>query len=555
MKTIFRIGLLFSFSTLLYSMNALSLVDMRNANYTNSWCDIESPGTGYDLRFCRTYNSRSLNSGSVGYGWCTEFETKIEPTAEGGLKLSECGAGQEIVYNPKEFSPKDKAKIIDLIIAKVKEAKKPSERELNSLRSSLETDSALRNRFALSYKVALPVKEGQTYFAAGFTSEFIELRNGQYTRTYSDGSSQKFDNQGRMLSKFDKAGNFIRLTYSKNDLQEIADSSGRKLSLKYYSNGKLRSISGPGGLSAEYSFHDNMEDLKSVKTSGKNTWSYEYDDSHNMVKATAPDGKFIAIQYDKKNDWVVAFTDEEKCIEKYSFEENEKTPKLNYWVNVNKTCGKEVTNESRYEFWYAEKSDKSLFLKRALSSVNGFETDMSYHPDFGKPTKIRRNNVTFDFDYYPSGLVKSKASNTTRIFYEYTAGSSKVTRVRQENLDEKGKVVASRQTDFRYDGRGNLTQAENSAGQKAIMTYDQKGRIATILDQAKKVVKIQYEDRFDKPAVVNRPGLGTIKVSYKNDGEIDKIQSDEGPLVATQVASSFSNLLEIISPATAEVFN
>lgn len=87
------------------------------------------------------------------------------------------------------------------------------------------------------------------------------------------------------------------------------------------------------------------------------------------------------------------------------------------------------------------------------------------------------------------------------------------------------------------------------------MTYDQRGRIATITDQAKKIVKIDYEERFGKPAVVTRPGLGTIHVTYKPNGEIDKVNSAEGPSVAMQVASTFNNLLDVIAPATAEVFN
>lgn len=86
------------------------------------------------------------------------------------------------------------------------------------------------------------------------------------------------------------------------------------------------------------------------------------------------------------------------------------------------------------------------------------------------------------------------------------------------------------------------------------MTYDNKGRIATITDQAKKVVKIEYEDRFGKPSVVTRPGLGTIKVTYKPSGEINKVESKEGPSVAMQVASTFNNLLDVVAPATSEVF-
>ena len=39
---------------------AEALVDTRNANYSDSWTDLQLPGSGYNLQIQRTYNSRSL---------------------------------------------------------------------------------------------------------------------------------------------------------------------------------------------------------------------------------------------------------------------------------------------------------------------------------------------------------------------------------------------------------------------------------------------------------------------------------------------------------------
>ena len=67
-------------------------------------------------------------------------------------------------------------------------------------------------------------------------------------------------------------------------------------------------------------------------------------------------------------------------------------------------------------------------------------------------------------------------------------------------------------------------------------------------------VTIDYDERYGKPTVVTRPGLGTIKVSYKPNGDIAKVDSAEGPTVASQVASTFNNLLDVIAPATQELY-
>jgi YD repeat-containing protein len=536
------------------SLQAFAIVDMKNANFANSWVDLEVPGSGYDLKITRTYNSKSLFDGMFGFGWCSDFETSMQVTAEGNLKLTECGAGQEIFYTPREFGRKEIDRTIAQIIEKVRAAKKADEKTLKSMAADMVDDHDLRSKFAFAYKVALPVKEGTQFFANGREVESVTFAKGVYTRNMPDGSYMRFDKEGRLTHMYDKNGNYLKMDYDGGALKEIVDNNGRKLLFKFYTNKKVKSITGPNNLSAEYTF-GNSNDLSSVKNAWKSNFSYEYDDLHNLTKATYPDKTFIALTYDKKNDWVTSFTDREKCLENYKYEFDDKNPKMHYWSSVKKTCGKEVVNESKHEFWYADRKDGQTYLARVASTVNGNVTDITYHEAFGKPIAIRRNNDRYTFEYYANGLVKSKSTDLSKLVYEYDNKTGKVSHVTTSRLNEKGKVISVHKAEFKYDAKGNLTFGQNSDGQKVTMTYDQRGRIATITDQAKKIVKIDYEERFGKPAVVTRPGLGTIKVSYKSNGEIDKVNSAEGPSVAMQVASAFNNLLDVIAPATAEIFN
>ncbi len=533
---------------------AHAIVDMKNANFANSWIDLEVPGTGYDLKVNRTYNSKSLFDGMFGFGWCSDFETSLQVTAEGNLKVTECGAGQEIYYTPREFGKKEIDRTIAQIIEKMKAAKKGDEKQWKEIARDMQTDHDLRSKFAFAYKVAVPVKEGAQFFANGKEVESITYAKGIYTRNLPDASYQRFDGNGKLTHLYDKNGNYLKLDYDGTMVKEVVDNNGRKLSFKYFTNKKVKTITGPGNLVAEYKF-DNLNDLSWAKNAWNNVYTYEYDDVHNLVKATYPDKTFVTLTYDKKNDWVTSFTDRQKCSEKYAYEFDSKNPKLHYWSTVKKTCGKEVVNESKHEFWYAERKDGQIYLSRVASTVNDNVTDITYHDVFGKPIAIRRNNERFTFEYYPNGQVKTKNSDVNKLAFDYDKATGKVSQVVTRTVDEKGKVIATRKSEFKYDKKGNLTFAQNSDGQKITMTYDQRGRIATITDQAKKLVKIQYEERFGKPSIVTRPGMGTIKVSYKASGEIDKVNSAEGPSVAMQVASTFNNLLDVISPATAEVFN
>ncbi|WP_413585951.1 DUF6531 domain-containing protein [Bdellovibrio sp. HCB274] len=539
----------------LFSAQAYALVDMKNANYSNTWIDMDVPGTGYDLKIVRTYNSRSLFNGMFGFGWCSDFETSMEVNAEGNIKVKECGGGMEVTFSPREVSRADIDNTITQIVNKMKAEKKVgvTDSYLASLRTQLVEDDSTRTELARKYGVIVPVKEGTKFFANGREVENFTFNKTFYTRNLPDGSAQRFNLTGGLTHIYDKNGNFLKFEYEKNQLTKIEDNNGRRLAFKYYQNKKVKSITGPNGLNVDYKFA-NLDDLASVKNAWNKTYSYEYDDLHNLTKATWPDKTFIAVKYDKKNDWVTSFSNRDKCLETYKYEFSQNDPENHYWSSVKKVCGKDVVADDKYEFWHRQRPDGQHYLQRVMTTINGNVTDISYHEVFGKPTGIRRNSERISYEYYPDGLVKVKATPATRMAFEYDPKIKKVTQVSTTFFNQKGQKVTAKATQFKYDGKGNLNYAQNSDGQKISMTYDNRGRIATITDQAKKVVKIEYEDRYGKPSIVTRPGLGTIQVSYKPNGEINKVDSKEGPSVAMQVASTFNNLLDIIAPATAELY-
>ncbi|MBK9322125.1 MAG: cell wall-associated protein wapA [Bdellovibrionaceae bacterium] len=532
-----------------------ALVDMKNANYSNTWIDMEVPGSGFDLRVVRTYNSRSLFNGIFGFGWCSDFETSLEITGDSNIKIKECGGGQEIVFSPREMTKKDVDTTINTILSKMKADKKVGQTETfyKDMSTKLYEDDDLRSEYARQYGIPVSVKEGTKYSAKGREIENVIFNKSYYTRNMIDGSAQRFDLQGKLTHLYDKNGNFLKFDYEKDQIKEVSDNNSRRLVFKFYPNKKVKTITGPNGLLSEYRF-SNLDDLSSVRNAWAKVYNFEYDDLHNLTKATWPDKTSIAIKYDKKNDWVMSFTDREKCTESYKYEFADNDPRSHYWSTVKKVCGKESIADNKYEFWHKLRPDGQYFLQRVQSNVGGNVTDISYHEVFGKPVSIRRNAEKISYEYYPDGQVKIKASSSVRMTFEYDPQSKKVSQVSSAFYNEKGQKVNTKSSQFKYDTKGNLVYAQNSDGQKINMTYDSKGRIATITDHAKKVVKIEYEERYGKPAVVTRPGLGTIRVTYKNNGEINKVDSKEGPSVAMQVASTFNNLLDVVAPATSEIF-
>lgn len=555
---------------LLFIPPAFAIVDMKSANYSETFNTLQVPGIGYDLRVALTYNSRSLYNGKFGYGWCSDFETKIEQTPDGNLRLTECGGGMEIMYLSKSYRPEGRKELIKQIMVEVKK-KRPDLKPdyFANLEKEMVTNEFMREEFAKRLGVRSKIADGETFYANGKEAEFITLKNGTYKRNSPDGTYELFDSQGHMTHMYDKNSNYLKLSWDKDQLVGVADNLGRKLTIKYNpTTKKVAEVVGPSGLVARYVVKG--EDLVEIVDSKKETFKFTYNDVHNLTRIDLPDKTYKALTYNDDKDWVTSFRNPKGCIETYDYETEKSDPRNHFWSNVEKKCGTKVTNKSKYEFWHKARPDGlGVYLARVRSDNNGAITDITYHDTFGKPLSVVKNGVRTDYSYYTNGFVHTKKEPGRLLTYEYKNACNKVSQLNIEYFDiektatktaakrnvsaEKAKITKTVKTVFVYDTKKcNLAAAENSDGQKIKLQYDNNGRISEIEDQSKRLVKIKYEEEFGKPSIVTRPGLGTIYVKYKPDGEILKVESKEGEGVARQVASIFNNMLDIIAPATAE---
>jgi len=523
------------------SMPSISygLVDMRNANYSETWIDLDISGAGYNLKVQRTYNSRSLFNGMFGFGWCSDFETSLDVTVDNTLKLTQCGDGFETVYMPANGSvdPKDS---VSKIITKLKSSNsRLTQNYLKNLSQKLMDDRRLRDKY--SEELGLEGKTGKSlYLANGRGPDSIELKDNHYIRKLPGGEIQEFDATGRLTELKDANDNYIKFSYNSEGLSSVTDNTGKKLTFSYYSNKKVKKIVGPNNTNVSYEFK-NQNDLYMVKNAWGNAYKYAYDELHNLVDIQFPDKTNKKLSYDVNKDWVTSFTDRDGCREEYKYELSKKDPKNHYWSTVLKKCKGKIVSRGHYEFWYKTNPKKGdVYLYRVLTKQNGNTNDVVYHPDFAKPISVTQNGKTVRYDYdSKTGLLSSRKEKGSLVKFEYDNTCKKVSKVRA------GKLV----TVFNYDQDCNLSLAKNTKGQVVSLKYDRHGRIASLIDQAKKRVNITYDERFSKPKRVERPGIGTIEVQYKSSGEVDKVESPNGALVAKQVASSFNTLLEIVEPA------
>lgn len=538
MKLIVSIQL--SLIAFLFSPVAFALVDMQGANYTETFVDMEIPDSGYNLRVERAYNSRTLYNGIFGFGMCSNFETKLEVLADGRLKRIECGSGQEIDFIPRTFSENDvQIGIKKIVAAMKKENPKMTASQSKAMEKKLAEDTLYRDEQNIKFGIEKTIKEDTVFYSVSNSADKIVYKKTHYQRDLEDGTSERFDLQGRITFMYDKNKNFIKFEYEGNKLTSVTSASGNKLSLSYYQTGKVKEIRGPRNLSALYKY-DKINDLSYVMTASKEEYEYKYDALHNVVEISYPDKTKKKLGYNQDKDWVTSLTDRNGCVETYNYELSKTDPKNNFFSSVEKKCDGKVVNKSRYGFWFKDRKNKSSsFLTKLTIDINGAKSEIEYHDVFEKPLRIKRQNELTVYDYLANGLLKSKKVGNTLITYAYNK-QNKVTEVRE------GKKF----TKFTYDPRGNLTYAENSDGQKVQLNYDTRGRIVKLIDQAKRLINIEYDDKVGKPKMVERPGVGTIFVSYDSSGAVQKVRSkDNDPTVAVQVASAFNNLIEIVTPA------
>ncbi len=542
------------------ALPAYSLIDMRNANFSESWQTMESPSTGFDLRIYLTYNSRALYNGIFGMGWCTDYETTLRVSVDNTLRVTDCGAGSETKFiNAHDVNSKSNNSVESIMAAVRRRNRDKDESYFEGIEKQLRLDPDLRDEMAKQLHMALKIDRGVRYLAEGRADDSIVFNGHEYVRTLADGGTQTFDNDGHLIRLGDRNGNFVKINRQRNRIVNVIDNTGNSLQFHYWPNSQYVSmVTGPHGMRSSYKMKG--EDLIEAIDSHGKAYHFEYNNYYNMTKATYPDGTYTEMSYNNDKDWIMSFRDRRGCLEKYAYDVNPANVD-HYGSSVVKTCHGVVTNRSKFEFWYAKSQNGGRYLAQTLAVVNGHSTLTKYHELFGRPTEIKQDGQVTQFAYFSDGQLKSKSTGNIVQSYLYADSCHKlsetVARINEREPSSGRTQTKVITTKFFYDShRCNLNIVKNSEGQYAKLTWDFMGRIKTIEDQSRKKLILTYDSRFPgKPSVITRPGLGSVRFKYNNDGSIDRLEAGKtaDPLAEYQVANMFSNLMQLIQPATADI--
>jgi YD repeat-containing protein len=527
-------------ATSLVVSSAWAGVNLKNGNFYISYTDIVVPGGGKKLEITRTYNSKSTEVGWFGFGWGSDFETKLEVSADGSIVIHEHGAGGRSRFVPK--SPVDPELASKKIVEAMRKRTSITDQAATQLIARLKTNAELRHTYALNFKVETNIAAGTVLYATDRGAMELHVLKDGYKRSFGDGKVEFFDKQGKLTKIADKSGYSVAFDYKNGSLFSIKDSQAKQVFFSWYSNGKVKELWSAGDKKAEYKY--NGDDLIYSKDVGGNVYEFAYDKSHNLSEIKYADKTKMQIRYEPKTLFVSEVMDRGGDSTKYEYGADPKRPDDHYWTGVTKKGfdGKPVKN--RYEYDIKTKPDGSKYTYKIITEINNVKTETIYSECCSLPIKIARGKHVTNFEYNEKGLLTKK--NSTKgdfVNIEYDQAIWKIKKV----VNNEG------WTEFNYDKIGNLTTAKNSVGKAVLLVYDTKGKITKMVDDDQKskqrrTLAFQY-NAMGKPVVIEMEKVGKINVAYDNYGEIKKVDSEAGHKMALQVTQAFQNLLNIVKPA------
>lgn len=513
-------------------------VNLKNGNFYISYTDIVVPGGGKKLEITRTYNSKSTEVGWFGFGWGSEYETRLEVSADGSVIIHEHGSGAKTRFTPK--TAVDAVAAATKIVTEMKKKTALTEKAASDLVQKLANNAELRHTYAMNFGVQATVAPGTVLYSNDRGPQELHVTKEGYRRAHTDGKQDYFNPEGQLVKISDKSGYFIGFTYKNGNLDAIKDSQAKQIFFSWYPDGMVKEIWSAGDKKTLYKYQDS--DLVYSKDVGENVYEFGYDKSHNLTSIGYADKTKLSIGYDQKTFFVTSVVDRNAESTKYQYGSDPKKPDDHYWTIVTKPGfdGKPVAN--RYEYEIKAKADGSRYTYRILTDINGIKTDTIY-ADNSLPIKIARGNHVTNFEYNAQGLLTKKSSTKGDfVNIEYDEKINKIKKV----VNNEGT------TDFDYDAKGNLVKAANNQGKTVFLIYDTKGKISKMVDQesasSRRVLAFKY-NALGKPVEIEMEKVGKINVAYDNYGEIKKVESSAGHKMALQVTQAFQNLLTIVKPA------
>ncbi len=517
-------------------------VTLRNGNFYMSYTDVVAPG-GFAMKIERVYNSKTDFAGIFGSGWGFEYEAYLRVQDDGSVVVHEYGGGADNHFVPVTTKPRPLDAVYDeLTAAAEKLGQFSSAAEKTAYRAWLvDHHEAEFERFRdLGLVKTEHLGIGQVFRSGRFGNQVLSRVPEGYQRAFDTGRFEEYDLAGHLSRVWDANHNFVALHYNaKGHITTMEDNGGNRFVFTFGKQGYVTSIAW-GKRVARYEYK-GTDLVKSTDVDG-HTFQYVYDaeNRHNMTRIHYSDGTDMKITYYPIDEHENVKQLKERDGSTYDYQ-YDRSVKDRYAVTVTATGADHKVAVNKYEYFLGQDPAGDSYTSRMVESLDGNVTDDTTFNADAQPLSITRNGVTTRFEYDAFGHVtlKQTATQTTKLTYDPV-----VRKIASVTTTANGKTTVA---SFKYDAKGNLVDATDPTGREVAVTYDENGRVSTIMEKAAGTMHMKY-DQDSKLVQVAVDGLGTVNVTYKENGDVAKVSSESGDAIAQKVTAMFQQMMAVIKP-------
>lgn len=483
--------------------------EVASGNFFHKVEDFAILGLGPAIEILRIYNSRDLRSGPIGHGWTFSLDQRLIETTDGVSSFAICRQG-----------------------------------------------SGKRERY-------LRNPDGSFSGPSDLSATLDKLPDGTFRLTAKDGTVHRFDVDGRLVSREDRYGNALTVSYDATGFPELlTDAAGRSVQLVKGPNGKISSIQDPAGRIFRYD-HDPEGNLTGFTDPIGNRTEYVYDSDHNLIQIIDPRGNVQQeVTYDSRGR-VATFTEQGEI-----------------WT-VSYFPGRTTKRDSSGRTWEFLFNDNGNITQRI--DPLGASESFGYDAGFRISSRVDRNGNQTTFTYDDLGNLLSTTDalgnvNATTYepdFSQPTAVTDALGNVTTFEYDGQGNLLRTidplgNVSSFAYDAKGQVVAMTDPLGNVTTFTNSATGRLETITDPLGNVTRLEYDVlgnvtamidalgrktlfEYDPNAVLNRPlrivdpAGGVTEYTYDASGNVTSIEDPNGH-VTTFEYDSLNRLSRTVDP-------
>ncbi len=303
------------------------------------------------------------------------------------------------------------------------------------------------------------VRSGSTYQAPRGEESTLTRANNVWTRTYRDGTTLRFNANGRLTRIADRYGNAQVLVY---------ESSGRVIPAGSWGlTTRLRRITDTSGNSLDFTYTNGW--LSSVSDNTGRVYRYEHDAGGFLTALTDPLGQRQTFTYDARG-MMTSHTDRRKSTTRYTLDDRGRV-RDRTWPAGTVLRMTYAANQTTMT------TDLGTPLRTVMDEqhnpvllYNGVYTTTTTYDDDLRPQTT---------DHPPQTTLYDQHGNVIAV-----AAAIKMELERAGPYDQVTRAQGSDGTDTRqrYDAQGNLVERTDALGQRTTMTYDTHGQVVRMTD-------------------------------------------------------------------------